>query len=152
MSRADRVAEQIKQEVSDIILRKLRDPRIGFTSVVKVDIGTDLDNACIYVSVLGTEKEKEDTMTALEHAAKYVRGELGKRLQLREVPEVVFKLDESIERASKFFAVLNVVKRQEQGETIKPSQIKKRTKELTVDKKARGRSREKDIKRNKKSR
>lgn len=151
MSRADRVAEQIKQEVSDIILRKLRDPRIGFTSVIKVDIGKDLENARIYVSVLGTEKEKEDTMTALEHAAKYVRGELGHRLQLREVPEVVFKLDESIERASKFFAVLNVVKKQEQGEVLKPAKIKKLTKELVVEKKVRGKSREKDNKRNKKS-
>jgi len=113
MSRADRVAELIKKEVSDIITRKLHDPRIGFTSVTGVDIGPDLMNANIYISVYGTEKEKEDTMTALGRASGYVRGELGHRLQLREVPEVHFKRDDSIERGARFFEVLNKVHEQE---------------------------------------
>lgn len=107
MARADRVAELIKHEVSDIISRKLNDPRIGFTSVTAVDIGSDLQNAKIYVSIFGDQKQKKDTMAALASATKYVRGELGHRLQLRDVPEIIFKEDESIERGARVFEIIN---------------------------------------------
>ncbi len=107
MTRADRVAELIKQEVSDIISRKLNDPRIGFASVTSVDVGPDLQNAKIFVSVYGTQKEQNDTMSALYSATKFVRRELGSRLQLRDVPEILFKQDTSIERGAKVFAIIN---------------------------------------------
>jgi ribosome-binding factor A len=107
MARADRVAELIKHEVSDIISRKLNDPRIGFTSVTAVDIGDDLQNAKVYVSIFGDQKAKNDTMAALVSATKYVRHELGHRLQLRDVPEIIFKQDESIERGTRVFEIIN---------------------------------------------
>ena len=112
MSRADRVAELIKQEISDIISRKLSDPRIGFTSVTQVEIGADLMNATIYVSVLGTEKEKCDTLAGLSHASRFIRGELGDRLLLRDVPQIHFKLDESLEKGSRVFAILNQLEKE----------------------------------------
>lgn len=107
MARADRVAELIKHEVSDIISRKLSDPRIGFTSVTSVDIGSDLKNAKIYVSVYGTPQEKNNTMAALASATRFIRGELGGRLQLRDVPEIIFRQDDSIERGAKVFEIIN---------------------------------------------
>jgi ribosome-binding factor A len=107
MSRADRVAELIKAEVSDIITRKLNDPRVGFTSITSVNIGSDLHNAVIYVSVLGDEKQKVLTLRGLEHASNFIRHELGQRLQLRDVPEVHFKHDASIEKAAKVFEIIN---------------------------------------------
>jgi len=107
MSRADRVAVLIQHEVSDIITRKLSDPRIGFASVTGVDIGDDLHDASIYISVMGTEEQKQDTIHALTCAQKFVRGELGHRLQLRDVPEIHFKRDDSIERGAKVFAIIN---------------------------------------------
>jgi ribosome-binding factor A len=107
MARADRVAELIKHEVSDIITRKLNDPRIGFTSVTAVDIGNDLQNAKIYVSIFGTPGQKKDTMDALFSATKFVRRELGHRLQLRDVPEVIFRQDDSIEKGTKVFEIIN---------------------------------------------
>jgi ribosome-binding factor A len=119
MARADRVAELIKQEVSDIITRKLSDPRIGFTSVTGVDIGADLQNATIHVSVMGSDQQKEDTMRALSRAKGYVKGELGHRIQLRDVPDIYFKLDTTIERAAKFFAVLNQVQKMEEKDIEK---------------------------------
>jgi len=107
MARADRVAELIKHEVSDIITRKLNDPRIGFTSVTAVDIGNDLQNAKIYVSIFGTPGQKKDTMDALFSATKFVRRELGHRLQLRDVPEIIFRQDDSIEKGTKVFEIIN---------------------------------------------
>lgn len=116
MSRAERVAELIRQEVSDIITRKLNDPRIGFTSVTGVDIGADLQNANVFISIMGTEEEKKNTMAALDHATKFVRGELGHRLQLRDVPEIHFKQDQSIERGARVFELLNQLRKEEKGE------------------------------------
>jgi ribosome-binding factor A len=114
MGRADRVAELIKQEVSDIISRKLNDPRIGFTSVTAVDIGEDLQNASIYVSVFGSDEQKQNTMNALSSATRFVRGELGHRLQLRDVPEIHFKLDESIEKGARVFEIINKLHKEEE--------------------------------------
>jgi len=114
MGRADRVAELIKQEVSDIISRKLNDPRIGFTSVTAVDIGADLQNASIYVSVFGSDEQKQDTMKALSSATGFVRGQLGHRLQLRDVPEILFKLDESIEKGARVFEIINRLHKEEE--------------------------------------
>ena len=111
MTRADRVAELIKQEVSDIISRRLSDPRIGFTSVTAVDIGPDLKNAKVYVSVYGEQKQKNDTMAALFSATKFIRCELARRMQLRDVPELLFKQDDSIERGSKVFEIINQLKK-----------------------------------------
>ena len=118
MSRADRVAELIRQEVSDIISRKLKDPRIGFISVTAVDIGNDLQNANIYVSVFGSDEQKQETMEALSHAAGFVRGQLGHRLELRDVPEICFKLDESIEKGARVFEIINKLhkEKEERGE------------------------------------
>jgi ribosome-binding factor A len=112
MSRADRVGELIKQEVSDIICRKISDPRIGFTSVTQVEIGADLMNATIHVSVLGSEKEKCDTIAGLSHASRFIRGELGDRLLLRDVPQIHFKLDESLEKGSRVFAIMNQLEKE----------------------------------------
>jgi ribosome-binding factor A len=115
MSRADRVAELIKHEVSDIISRKLNDPRIGFTSVTGVDIGADLQNAKIYVSVYGDRKRKEDTMAALISASGFIRSELAGRLELRETPEIMFKQDDSIERGSRVFRIINQLHQEKKG-------------------------------------
>ena len=112
MARSDRVAELIKHEVSDIITRKLNDPRIGFTSVTVVDVGNDLRNAKIYVSIFGTTEQKNDTMAALFSATKFVRGELGHRLQLRDVPEIIFMQDDSIEKGAKVFEIINKLHRE----------------------------------------
>ncbi len=126
MSRADRVAELIKKEVSDIISRKMNDPRIGFASITHVDIGNDLERATIYVSVFGSDKEKRDTIEGLKSATGFVRGLLGHRLDLREVPEVVFKSDDSLEKGSRVFEIINKLHEEEANRSRTP--LKKKAK------------------------
>ncbi|NLP18722.1 MAG: 30S ribosome-binding factor RbfA [Firmicutes bacterium] len=96
--RRQRVREAYKQELGELIQRRLKDPRIGFVSVTDVDISGDLRQAKVYVSVLGDEESKEKTMEALEGARTFLRMEMGKRVRLRYTPELFFSLDESIER------------------------------------------------------
>ncbi|MDR7481240.1 MAG: 30S ribosome-binding factor RbfA [Armatimonadota bacterium] len=103
--RAARLAEVIRTEVSAII-RTLRDPRIGFVSVTDVEVSQDLRHARIFVSVLGDAAAKQRTMEGLEHATGYVRSLLGPRLGIRLVPEIVFRLDPSIERGVRITSLL----------------------------------------------
>jgi ribosome-binding factor A len=128
MTRADRVAELIKREVSDIISRKLNDPRVGFTSITVVDIGSDLRNATIHVSIFGTPEQKKDTMSALFSATKFIRGELGRRMQLRDVPVIFFKHDESLEKGSKVFEIINQLHQEEDKEPVKARKVIRRPK------------------------
>jgi len=113
MSRADRVAELIKHEISDIITRKVNDPRVGFISITSVEIGADLQNATVHVSVMGSDEEQKNTMKALQRATGFIRSELSKRMQLRDVPELYFKQDKSIEKAAKVFAIMNQLEQEQ---------------------------------------
>lgn len=97
--RAQRVAEEIKREVSNILRNEIKDPRVaalGLISVTGVDVTRDLRHAKIYFSVLGTEDEQKQTSEALMRATGFIRTEIGKRIRLRHIPEVSFHLDRSI--------------------------------------------------------
>ncbi|GIO66870.1 30S ribosome-binding factor RbfA [Paenibacillus sp. JTLBN-2024] len=94
--RVGRVGEQIKKELSQLIQSELKDPRIGFLTVTGVDVTNDLSQAKVYLSVLGDEEQKENSLKALEKANGFLRSELGKRIRLRHIPELIFKFDESI--------------------------------------------------------
>ncbi|MFC1767809.1 30S ribosome-binding factor RbfA [Candidatus Margulisiibacteriota bacterium] len=107
MSRTDRVAAFIKKEISDILQRKVSDPRIGFVTITDVEIGEDLQVAKVYVSIMGDEKQKRDAMKGLQSASSHIRHELGPRLELKSLPELIFKQDDSIERGGRIFSLLN---------------------------------------------
>lgn len=104
-ARLQRVRTAIKQEVSDI-LRAFKDPRLGFTSVTDVEVSKDARVAKIFVSVLGSDGDKESSLAALKSGSGFVRTELGRRLALRHTPEVLFRLDDSIERGSRIQSLL----------------------------------------------
>lgn len=108
-SRAERLAELIKVEASAIIQRDLKDPRIGFASITDVVVSADLRHAKIFVSVLGDAEAKRRTMEGLERARGHVRSELGGRLEVRFVPEILFRLDESIERGERVRSLMRGV-------------------------------------------
>lgn len=97
MSRHEKVAEEIKREVSLIIQEELHDPRLGFTTITHVELTPDLRFARIFFSVYGDEKQWKDTRAGLEHASGFIRRTLGEHLNLRFVPEIVFKSDHSSE-------------------------------------------------------
>jgi ribosome-binding factor A len=99
--RVGRVGEQIKKELSLILQSELKDPRIGFITVTGVEVTNDLSQAKVYLSVLGEDDQKKDTLKALEQASGFVRTELGRRVRLRHTPELIFKFDTSIDYGSR---------------------------------------------------
>ncbi|NPV71275.1 MAG: 30S ribosome-binding factor RbfA [Firmicutes bacterium] len=109
--RGGRVAEAMKEEISDIIHNHLKDPRIGFASITGVEVSGDLRHARVFVSVLGDDRQKQDTLRGLESAVGFVRSEIGKRIRMRHTPEIVFKLDESIERGIRVSRLIDQEKR-----------------------------------------
>lgn len=96
--RLDRISEEIRKEVSSIIRNNVKNPRISdMATIVKVVTSSDLSTAKLYVSVLGSDEERESSMLGLKKAAGYIRKELGKRLDIRHIPDLVFILDKSID-------------------------------------------------------
>jgi ribosome-binding factor A len=114
--RPERVAQLMKREIAGIVARELRDPRLSsMVSVTDVEVTQDLSFARVYVSVLEGGMDREQALQALGHAAGYVRRQLAPRLGLREVPEVRFLLDTSIERGAR---VEEILRKLERGETV----------------------------------
>lgn len=107
--RTGRVSEQIKKEISLLIQTELKDPRIGFITVTGVDLTNDLSQAKIYLSVLGDDEQKNNSLKALHKANGFMRSELGKRIKFRHVPELIFKIDESIEYGSRIEKLLTEI-------------------------------------------
>ncbi len=98
-TRANKLAEIIKEEVCDILATRLKDPRVGFTTVTNVEVTRDLSQGKIYVSVLGTAEEVTETFSTLEKATGFVRSELAGRIRVRHVPELQFILDQALEHS-----------------------------------------------------
>jgi ribosome-binding factor A len=114
--RPERVAHLMRREIADILQNKLRDPRLStMVSVTDVEVTHDLSSAKVYVSMLAEGPERDRSMHTLQSAAGYVRRELGPRLGLREVPELRFEIDTSIERGAR---VDEILRRLHEGEVI----------------------------------
>ena len=105
--RADRVADQIRMEVADILMRKIKDPRIQSVTVTDVKLTSDLRIARVFVTTMGTEEEERNVFAGLEQASGFVRGELGRRLSLRYLPEIVFAKDVSGPRGDHVLKLLD---------------------------------------------
>jgi ribosome-binding factor A len=105
--RPERVAEQIKEEVSLIISGDLQDPRIGFVTVTDATVTPDLRHAKIFVSVLGSDEQVKESLAALEHARGFVRRQLGVALRLKRTPELHFVYDETIQTAARIEEILS---------------------------------------------
>ncbi|MCG7334008.1 30S ribosome-binding factor RbfA [Sporosarcina sp. ACRSM] len=108
--RANRVAEQMKKELGAIIGQKLKDPRIGFVTVTDVEVTGDLQQATIFISVLGKEQEKEETLKGLNKAKGFIRTEIGQRIRLRVTPEIKFEFDDSVAYGNRIDTLLRQVK------------------------------------------
>lgn len=111
--RANRVGEQMKKELSDIIGRKLKDPRIGFVTVTGVEVTGDLQQAKVFITVLGDSRKREDTLNGLEKAKGFIRSEVGHRIRLRKTPELFFEIDESIDYGNKIETLLKEIHQDE---------------------------------------
>ena len=118
--RVERVAALIRRETSELLLNGIRDERVhqGMVSITDVEVSGDLQHCRIFVSIFGEQNDRSDVLDGLKAASGYLRGELGRRLQMRRAPEVVFQLDRGIEKGTSVLGLLNRLEdeRQERGE------------------------------------
>jgi ribosome-binding factor A len=112
--RVARVAEQIKREISQMLMHGIKDDRVGsgMVSVTNVDVSGDLQHAKIFVSVYGTDEAKAETMAGLKSATGFVRSTLGQRIRLRRTPEVIFVEDRSLEKGDQVLTLLSRLSRE----------------------------------------
>jgi ribosome-binding factor A len=108
------VARLLKEELSDLLRRELKDPRAGFITLTEVEVSPDLRNARVFFSVLGDDEAVQRSQQALESAAGFLRHELGRRIKLRRIPQLQFELDRSAENSQHIADLLHQVLGQEE--------------------------------------
>jgi len=108
--RMERLDELLRQEIARLIAEEVRDPRVGFTTVMQARVSPDLRHARVYVSVLGDDEEKEAAVDALQRASGFLRGRLGAIVEMKYLPELEFELDRSLERAARIEEILERVR------------------------------------------
>ena len=118
--RVERVAALIRKETSQLLINGIRDERVhqGMVSITDVEVSGDLQHCKIFVSIFGEASNQPKVMEGLQAASGYLRGELGRRLQMRRAPEVVFQLDRGIEKGTSVLGLLNRLEdeRRDRGE------------------------------------
>jgi ribosome-binding factor A len=119
--RRERVGDLLRDEVSEIILRELSDPRLGFISVTRVDMSPDMKHARFFVSVFGSDDEQASTLVALNNATGYIRKLLAPRLRMRAIPELTFRLDHSMEHAENVARILRELEPELRAADVKPA-------------------------------
>ena len=118
--RLERVNQLLKEEISMLLQRELKDPRLGFVTVTEVDVTTDLKHAKVYVSVLGSEEQWASSFQALQSARGFVWNWLRRHLDLRVTPEVAFRPDRSMEHAAHIQALLAELRARPHAEESEP--------------------------------
>jgi ribosome-binding factor A len=113
--RSEKVGDQIKEEISQILLTELKDPRIGFVTVTKVSVSDDLRMATAYYSVFGGTREKDESRQGLVSATGYIKRELGRRMRLKYMPTITFRYDDSLEYGEHIEELLRGVKGSDEG-------------------------------------
>jgi ribosome-binding factor A len=112
-SRPERVADQVRAEVSSMIARDLQDPGIGFITITRVQVSPDLQHARVYYTTLGDPAAQKNTARALERAGSFMRRQIGQRLRLRRAPELEFVYDESIAHQDRVAQLLQEIRDKE---------------------------------------
>lgn len=107
--RTDRINEQLRQEISILVRDEVRDPRVGLATVTAVETSPELDHAKVYITALGEDAEKEEIVEGLRSAAPFIRGQLGRRLHMRRIPELHFVLDRVVDEATRIESLLREV-------------------------------------------
>lgn len=105
-SRPERVADQIRKELSELVARQVHDPGIGFLTITHVKMTPDLQHARVYYTVIGDDKARKDAQRALGRASGFLRRQIASRVRLRTVPELTFFYDESIERQDRIERIM----------------------------------------------
>jgi len=114
--RTARLAAAIKEEMADILQNELKDPRLGFITVTRVEVSADIRHAKVYCSVFGPPEEGDATLALLKRAQGFIRSVLGRRIRLRHVPEIDFRVDPSIDYGIRVTRILDELKREGAGD------------------------------------
>ena len=134
--RIDRINDLMRAELSTIISRELRDPRVaGMVSIIRVETTTDLKHARVFISVYGTEDEQKSTLTALRSAMGFLRREVAHRVIIRHTPELEFVLDTSLEQGDRILRLIHQVAAEKPPKPLVPRKrrIAKKTAESDAD-------------------
>jgi ribosome-binding factor A len=115
--RTDRLDSQIRAELMTLIQREMKDPRVGFATITRVETARDLGSARVWVSVLGTQEEQEAALKALTDAAPWLRRQLGSRITVRHVPQLTIRHDDSIEAGNRVLGILNELEEERRNES-----------------------------------
>jgi ribosome-binding factor A len=107
--RSEKVAEAVHEFISELLIKGLKDPRVGFTTITGVKVTDDLHLATVYFTVIGSEDEKKSTEDGLNSAKSFIRKEMGRNLRLRYVPEIIFKYDNSLDYGNRIESILNEI-------------------------------------------
>ena len=110
--RSDRVEGQLKKEISKILQEDIKDPRIGFVTITRIDLTKNLRYARVYFSILGEDKDKKLALKGLNNAKGYIKGLVADRVKLRYMPEIAFAIDESLEHTQHIYDILNQIKKE----------------------------------------
>ena len=113
--RPERLAEELREEIARMIASEVKDPRLGFVTVTRVEVAHDLRYARVHVGVLGGEAEREKSLTALRSAAGFIRRQLGRRLRIHHSPEVDFRYDKGIDATDRVARLLAEVAEREKA-------------------------------------
>lgn len=114
--RLEKINSLLREEIGSIIQRDLKDPRIGFVSVLEVRTSPDLHEARVFVSIFADEESKRKTIKGLKSASGFIHNEIKERLSLRHIPNIIFELDDSIEKGAHILELINKISREEKIE------------------------------------
>ena len=113
--RTDRLDSQIRAELAELLQREMKDPRIGFATITRVETARDLGTAKVWVSIMGTDDERKATMKALTDAAPWLRRQLGGRLTMRHIPQLLIRHDDSIEAGDRVLRLLREIEQKDRS-------------------------------------
>ncbi len=121
--RIEKVASLIRRELSELLTTTVHNEKVrqGMVTITEVEVSGDLQHCKIFVSVFGEEQQKEDVMEGLNSVTSFLRGELGRRLQMRRAPEIIFKLDKGIQKGASVLTLLEKLEEERKADSIKIS-------------------------------
>ena len=115
MSRMDRVNEEVRHQVSTILQRDVQDPRIGFVTITRVDVSSDLRQAKIFFTTIEQGKSYEDTLSGLKRSTGFIRKMLGQRIRMKFTPDIQFVYDKTDDKKSRVEEILDMIHREKEG-------------------------------------